>query len=175
MRRDGIRQNLENLVERPRVSSDFDRKDPEDSPEENSFAARESTDATEDTNPYESTSDSVPTPASMPRYVRRSTPHKTQPPVNDLAQDDVIQQERSHDSKYSVSKSPISGRGYRRSRSDMPNVKKELKYGQYLEVPKGGRSIFESRSQRRHRQQITIGVAVVAAVIIAIVLWIALH
>ena len=117
----------------------------------------------------------TPSSSEAPAYVRRRTPHKTQPPVNDLAQDETVDTSESHESSLSVGRSKLSGRGYRRSRSELSQVQKDNKYGRYLEVPKGGRSIFESSSLRKHRRRVTIAVVVVAALVIALVLWLILH
>ena len=100
-------------------------------------------------------------------FVRERRPHHTQPPVNDMQLDDAPESAYAHESSYTLSpRRPVSSRTYQRSRSDVSRVKKELKYGQYLSVPKGSREIFGSRDKVRHRQ---LTVAVVALVAIAIV------
>jgi hypothetical protein len=109
-------------------------------------------------------------------FVRTPTPHRTQPPVNDL-DDDLYSSEYTHDSSYVNHKgSPLASGAYRRSRNEMPQLQKQLHYGQYLEMPKGRRSIFASREmQRRHRGIVVAVVVLVVLVLVAIILWNALH
>ncbi|MCH3967323.1 MAG: hypothetical protein PHR15_08075 [Atopobiaceae bacterium] len=78
-----------------------------------------------------------------------------------------------HDSSYiKPSKNPLAGIGYRRSRSKMPQLQHELHYGQYLEMPKGRRSIFASQEQRRHQRGVIAGIIVVAVLaIVGFLIW----
>ena len=108
-----------------------------------------------------------------PAYVRQPKPHRRQPPVNDLQADEAYENNSSFDSSYTLKNRVAPSRGvYRHSRSQQEKVRQELKYGQYLSVPKGSREIFGSRERQRRR---TIGVAAVvvaltALVVIAVVL-----
>lgn len=114
-----------------------------------------------------------PSPAprqQRPPFVRERRPHISQPPVNDVQADDTLEHNYSHESGYTLSNHrPMSSRTYRRSRSDVTKVKKELKYGQYLSVPKGSREIFGTHDRTRHRQMVVICVAVVIVVVIVAV------
>lgn len=103
-----------------------------------------------------------------PAFVRQRTPHHTQPPVDDLRVDDAYSAKTSHDTGYTLSnRRPMAGSTYRRSRSSMTKVQKELRYGQYLSVPKGSHEIFGKRERIRRRQ---IAVAIIAVVAIVVVI-----
>lgn len=121
--------------------------------------------------------DDAATAASAPAgtaYVHHGVHHVTQPPVDDLAADELESSTYLRDSSFTTGGAgPLAGRAYRRSRAEMPQIKQERHYGKYLEVPKGRRSLFSSRDARRHRRVIAGVVVVVAAV--AVVLWILFH
>ena len=73
-------------------------------------------------------------------YVRPARQHRTVGAVDDLAADDA-ESDYSHDSEFTVgSRSPLPGRAYRRSRNEMPQLKHDLQYGQYLSVPRDART-----------------------------------
>jgi hypothetical protein len=70
-----------------------------------------------------------------------------------------------------VSDSAYTGKGmadssYRRSRSGMNQLRRDLHYGQYLEIPKGRRDIFR-RKERLHNAGAIIGALFVLAVVAA--------
>lgn len=108
-----------------------------------------------------------------PAYVRQPTPHRRQPPVNDLKADEAYENNYSFDSSYTLKNRVTSSRGvYRHSRSQQEKVRQELKYGQYLSVPKGNREIFGSHEKEQKRRIAIIGIAVIAVIaILLIVLW----
>lgn len=110
-------------------------------------------------------------PQARPQaYVRPRTPHKTQPPVNDIQADEKVEHNYSHDSSYTLSsRSPITSRTYRKSRSQVSHVKKSLKYGQYLSVPKGSREIFGSREQLRKKHLLVALIIVLAIAAVALI------
>lgn len=129
-----------------------------------------------DATPYpDSIGDNRPHPAGEARhhaepFVRERRPHHTQPPVDDLQDDDLLENDYATESGYTLpNRRPMSSRTYRRSRSNVSKVKKELKYGQYLSVPKGSREIFSSRDRTRHRQLMVAAIAAVAIAIVVIV------
>ena len=81
-------------------------------------------------------------------YVRKPRPRKTQEAINDLEQDESYAQGFTHDSNVTVrGRNPLSGTAYSRSRANMSQLQRDLHYGQYLEIPKGKRSIFSSRER----------------------------
>lgn len=111
--------------------------------------------------------------AERPAFVRQRTPHRTQPAVNDLQLDDAYDKGYSHDTSYTLSHRPVVGSTYRRSRSGVSKAQKELRYGQYLSVPKGGHEIFGKR-ERIRRRQIAVAVIAVVAIVVVIAIFLAM-
>ena len=106
------------------------------------------------------------TPRARTPYVRPAAPHRTVGAIDDLEADDSMS-DYSHDSDYTVgSRATIPGRGYRRSRNEMPQLRQDLHYGQYLSVPKGRRDIFHGNNRRRHARTVFTVIAVVAVLLI---------
>ncbi len=110
---------------------------------------------------------------AAPRYVRKRTPHRSQGTVDDIADDSTDVTTYTHDSNISVGgATPLSGMAYRRSRSNMSRVKNGTRYGQYLEIPKGRRTLFASRERQRRRRSVLALLAVTALLILAaMALW----
>ena len=108
-----------------------------------------------------------------PAYVRQPKPHRRQPPVNDLQADEAYENNYSFDSSYTLKNRVAPSRGaYRHSRSQQEKVRQELKYGQYLSVPKGNREIFGSHEKEQKRHIVVVGIVVVAIVaILLIIFW----
>lgn len=105
-----------------------------------------------------------------PAFVREPRRHISQPPVNDMQADDTFQTQYSHESGYTLSNHNRISRGaYRGGRAQETKVRQELKYGQYLSVPKGSREIFGSR-ERQRRRTIGVAAAVVAAIAIVVII-----
>lgn len=107
-------------------------------------------------------------------YHRPATPHRTMPPVDDLAEDDLEAQiNYVHDTDYANrSLDPLSSREYRRNRSELSKAQKDLKYGQYLSVPKGRRAIFARQERVRRIKTIVAAVLLVAVIgVVAYLLW----
>ena len=105
------------------------------------------------------------TPDAQDTFVRTPKARVTQPPINDdtLSQPEEVY---THDSDF-VNDGPLSsGRGYRRSRSEMQQLRRDLHYGQYLEIPKGRRDIFVSR-ERSSRARTIIALLLVLALLAA--------
>lgn len=108
-------------------------------------------------------------PAPRPAYVREPRHHKSQPPVNDVQADETYDNQYSHESGYTLSTRNRMSRGaYRSARSQETKVRQELKYGQYLSVPKGSREIFGSRERQQRRTIATVAVVVAVIAIIAL-------
>lgn len=112
-------------------------------------------------------------PSNIPPYVRQRAPHKTQAAINDLSEDGNISASGyAHDSNITVRGGALSGsRTYRRARNDRSGFTGG-QYGQYLEVPKGRRTIFESR-ERAKKRRATIGLLVIILALTLVVLLIA--
>ena len=103
-------------------------------------------------------------------YVRKPRPRRTQEAINDLEQDESYAQGFTHDSNVTVSsRNPLSGTVYSRSRQKMPQLQRDLHYGQYLEIPKGRRQIFSSRERSAAiRSRAITAVIVVILIVVAI-------
>lgn len=102
-------------------------------------------------------------------YVHPKRPRKTQPTITE-GQNTKYPGEYTHDSNISVGGGgPLSGAPYRRSRSHMKRLRKDLHYGQYLEIPKGRRSIFSSQERARHTRSVITFAVVIAIIVIAII------
>ena len=104
-------------------------------------------------------------------YVRRSRPRKTQEAINDIEQDETYSAGFTHDSNITVrGRNPLSGTPYNRSRANMPQLQRDLHYGQYLEIPKGRRQIFSSRERSAaiRTRAITAAICIVLLVVMII-------
>lgn len=102
------------------------------------------------------------------RYVRQRPPHRNQGTVDDIVEDGSAETMYTHDSNISVGGStPLSGMAYRRSRNSMTKVKNGMRYGQYLEIPKGRRTLFASRERARRRRSVLALLAVTALLVLA--------
>ena len=106
-------------------------------------------------------------PAAEPApYVRQRAQHRSVAPIDDFAAEAA-----THDSDY-VGSRGMGGRSYRRSRAQGEQLRRDLHYGQYLEIPKGRRDIFVSR-ERKSRRRSLIACIVVLAILAVVVffLW----
>ncbi len=106
-------------------------------------------------------------------YVRKTRPRKTQEAINDLEQDDTYAQGFTHDSNVTVGgRNPLSGTVYSRSRGSMPQLQRDLHYGQYLSIPKGKRQIFSSRERSAAvKSRAITAIILIVLAIIAILAW----
>ncbi len=109
-------------------------------------------------------------PAEPAPYVRQRAQHRSVEPINDFAADEEAPG-TTHDSGYVGSKG-MGGRSYRRSRAQGEQLRRDLHYGQYLEIPKGRRDIFVSR-ERKTRRRSLIACIIVLAILAVVVffLW----
>ena len=106
--------------------------------------------------------------SSKPRYVRKRTPHRSQGTLDALDDQELSESGYTHDSNIAVGGStPLSGMAYRRSRNNMSRVRNGSPYGQYLEIPKGRRSIFASRERARRRRSVLALLAVITLLVFA--------
>jgi len=107
-------------------------------------------------------------PHTTPRYVRQRTPHRSQGTLDDLTDESIPSAAYTHDSNIAVGgATPLSGMAYRRSRNNMSRVRSGTRYGQYLEIPKGRRSIFASRERARRRRSVLALLGVVTLLVLA--------
>ena len=118
-----------------------------------------------------SESSSNGTDRSATPYVRQRPAHRSVEPIDDLAQDADESGLVAHDSDFTVPGGALSGRAYRRSRAEGAQLRRNLHYGQYLEIPKGRRDIFASR-ERRTRIKTAIALFAVLAVLTIVVFFV---
>lgn len=104
-------------------------------------------------------------------YVRQRPAHRSVEPIDDLAQEPDEAGYVTHDSDFTVPGGAISGRAYRHSRAEGAQLRRDLHYGQYLEIPKGRRDIFASR-ERRTRIKTAVALFVVLAVLAVVVFFV---
>lgn len=95
-------------------------------------------------------------------YVRRQAPRRTQEAIDDLAQDDNPPN-YTHESNVAIG-GVMGDRSYRKARSEITQFQKNNRYGQYLQVPKGRRSIFAKQERSRRRK------SALAAIIVILIL-----
>lgn len=104
------------------------------------------------TSELRSVSDDEGATATSARFVRSSVPRRTVEPVDRLAEDEAEAAiEYVHDSDFHTTTfRPISGLEYRRQQQELGKFREGRRYGQYLEIPKGRRTIFahEERGRR---------------------------
>ena len=103
--------------------------------------------------------DQVPSPAP---FVRTRPPRRSVEPIDDLAEDEEQSIPVTHDSGYTTPGGALSGRAYRRSRTEGQQLRRDLHYGQYLEIPKGRRDIVVSRERKTRVKTFIALVAVLA-------------
>lgn len=102
-------------------------------------------------------------------YKRPRKAHITQDAINDLEADESFVENGgyTHDSNITVKgKTPFAGRSYQRARAKVGKLQKSSHYGQYLEIPKGKRSIFISRERARRRNSIIVMALIVLALLV---------
>lgn len=111
------------------------------------------------------------TPRPAP-YVRQRPAHRSVEPINDFAQEDGESEVVTHESGYTVRGGALSGGAYRRSRAGSAQLRRDLQYGQYLEIPKGRRDIFASRERNtRIKTAVALVVVLVILAVVVFVVW----
>lgn len=104
-------------------------------------------------------------------FVRERPARRSVEPINDLETEGEEPTEFVHDSNL-VTGGGLSGRAYRRSRAEGKQLRRDLHYGQYLEIPKGRRDIFASRERKTRLKTALALVAVLAALaVVAFFVW----
>ena len=107
-------------------------------------------------------------------YVRQRPAHRSVGTVSDYDDaGEVAPAQMAHDSGYTNRGSLMSGGAYRRSRSDAKKLRRDLHYGQYLEIPKGRRDIFVKRERKSNIKTFLALVAIIA--ILAVVVYFVWH
>ena len=106
-------------------------------------------------------------------YVRQRPAHRSVEPIDDLAeQQDGGTETVTHESDFTVRGGALSGGAYRRSRAGGEQLRRNLQYGQYLEIPKGRRDIFASRERRtRIRTIVALISLLIVLTVVVLVVW----
>lgn len=110
----------------------------------------------------------APLPRQSAPYVRQRPAHRSVEPIDDLADEGAEFDRITHESGYTSKGMSLSGRGYRRSRAEGQQLRRDLHYGQYLEIPKGRRDIFVSRERKARVRSIIALIAVLAVLAVVI-------
>lgn len=102
-------------------------------------------------------------PSYRPAYVRPAKPRRTVGSIDDDDQDAFdARGNYTHDSNFSAS-------GQRRVRPGSDRLRRDSQYGQYLQVPKGKKSIFSSQQQAQQRRSAIVLVVIVVVLIVLLV------
>lgn len=115
-------------------------------------------------------------PQQHARYVRPLTYHKAQGIIDDLQpQDDADEANAQAPSVSSVPNSQLHRRQRRISKRD-ETILKSSQYGQYLEIPRNKKSIFQTpEQQKKSKMQRAMLVGAVLVLILIVALSIAMH
>lgn len=115
-------------------------------------------------------------PQQHARYVRPLTYHKAQGIIDDLQpQDDADEANAQVPSVSSVPNSQLHRRQRRISKRD-ETILKSSQYGQYLEIPRNKKSIFQTpEQQKKSKMQRAMLVGAVLVLILIVALSIAIH
>ena len=115
-------------------------------------------------------------PQRHARYVRPLTYHKAQGIIDDLQpQDDADEANAQVPSVSSVPNSQLHRRQRRISKRD-ETILKSSQYGQYLEIPRNKKSIFQTpEQQKKSKMQRAMLVGAVLVLILIVALSIAMH
>lgn len=92
-------------------------------------------------------------------------PRKTQPPAS-AAPEDLAPEDYAQSTGYTYKSRQPKDRGYSSSRKEGRKLKENLRYGQYLEVPKGDQAIFSPQRSRLRTALIVIGILIAIAIIV---------
>lgn len=111
--------------------------------------------------------ENIPTPETPTPFVRERPAHRSAGSIDDFENEAEDLGSITHESSYTRRGNPLSGRAYRRSRAQGEQLRRNLYYGQYLEIPKGRRDIFASR-ERMSRLRSAIALIVVLALLAAV-------
>ncbi len=93
-------------------------------------------------------------------------PRKTQPPAS-VTSEDFATTDYAESTNFTSKGAPrVSDGGYRRSRSGEKRMRETLRYGQYLEVPKGKQPIFQQQRSSRRTALVVAAILVALAVVL---------
>lgn len=111
--------------------------------------------------------------AAKQPYVRHHRPHKTVEPISDFTlPGEKLEIPENQAAGFESSKGAYAKKGWRKPKNEIAHLRKDVHYGQYLQVPKGQRDIFV-RKERRSNAGSLIAAIIVLTIIAAVVyfLW----
>lgn len=113
----------------------------------------------------------VMSPSSHAPYVRPATFHKAQGVIDDLQEDEAVDTSRKQGLSDIRGLGGVRQRNRHISRRDS-RMLKSSQYGQYLEIPHGKKSIFQTQEQAKQKRlsKIVAWCAVAVFIVIVIVL-----
>ncbi|MBE5024496.1 hypothetical protein INF26_06490 [Olsenella sp. DSM 107455] len=103
-------------------------------------------------------------------YVRQRPTHRSVEPIDDLASE-TGEPESDDQGSSRAAGGVLPTLGHRRSRAEGVQLRRDLHYGQYLEIPRGRRDIFASR-ERKTRIKTAIALVAVLAVLAIVVFFV---
>ena len=111
--------------------------------------------------------------AAKQPYVRQHRHHKTVEPISDFTMPgEKLELPENQAAGFESSKGSYAKKGWRKPKNEIAHLRKDVHYGQFLQVPKGQRDIFV-RKERRSNAGSLIAAIIVLAIIAAVVyfLW----
>ena len=101
-------------------------------------------------------------------YVRQHRHHKTVEPISDFTMPgEKLELPENQAAGFESSKGSYAKKGWRKPKNEIAHLRKDVHYGQYLQVPKGQRDIFV-RKERRSNAGSLIAAIIVLAIIAAV-------
>ena len=103
--------------------------------------------------------------AAKQPYVRQHRHHKTVEPISDFTMPgEKLELPENHAAGFESSKGSYAKKGWRKPKNEIAHLRKDVHYGQFLQVPKGQRDIFV-RKERRSNAGSLIAAIIVLAII----------
>lgn len=106
--------------------------------------------------------------AAKQPYVRQHRHHKTVEPISDFTMPgEKLEIPENQAAGFESSKGAYAKKGWRKPKNEIAHLRKDVHYGQFLQVPKGQRDIFV-RKERRSNAGSLIAAIIVLAIIAAV-------
>lgn len=106
--------------------------------------------------------------AAKQPYVRQHRHHKTVEPISDFTMPgEKLELPENQAAGFESSKGSYAKKGWRKPKNEIAHLRKDVHYGQFLQVPKGQRDIFV-RKERRSNAGSLIAAIIVLAIIAAV-------
>ncbi len=106
--------------------------------------------------------------AAKQPYVRQHRHHKTVEPISDFTMPgEKLELPENQAAGFESRKGAYAKKGWRKPKNEIAHLRKDVHYGQFLQVPKGQRDIFV-RKERRSNAGSLIAAIIVLAIIAAV-------